>query len=914
MSLDKSITINDIAAPMRMHTWELNPGFLYILGQAHEAGLKQPIVNAIFKKFIEEKIPVAQKIIRRLSFKHAFKDFHLTLPLKTVFFIHIDELIEHYQNQLDQRDVKIDEEYIKLKQMLSKNLAEIWPEDNHEIDDFLNLLKSKLCLVEAVPPDFDETIAQWSHLLKIQYLANMTIPATYLRKDYSTSHRILLGSNYGTLSDSYKFRFYDISYGKSVQAYFLSLQQLSKDFSWILPKMVEKLPPLNNEKLEEEFFQITHYNNEESGNQKRDKQSVSSLVEEYANEMKDLISQLYLLNTQQNEKLESLLFRIIQAQLIVCHGSKDLEKIIKKLKQNKDQVYAIAGIDLHADHYLLPHLLNYSECVQLKSNYLDITSFSLIVIMDGILAANRRWSKFESQRIMPTLPPSHIIHVGPTAEQANEYAEKFLAELETKKARKDKGANQQTKTPNNYPRKGGDKATGQPAKTSSKSTDSTTSATITTTTTTTTATRAAFPSTVPNTAPTPRSLPSIQILRQKLRDLYIENPSSSLRQAMWHFDHLIVIQGGLPESALTTPEHLCLMAAATNYAQKTLEQTYRFCLKQEQAPFTTTHNLKTYHKQLDPHFSTYPTVVKDLFLANDWHRYFYTQHKKWTSHTTFQVNIPPVLEKLYKIAEGQLGSVGELNKTVEQMIEKTSKHLETLLNQTDVAANDKLSPREEVEWVKKAFQEEQFIVVQQTLENFLKNVNASHPIYSSAKQAVASLKILEGTIRQMNKSNDIREFSTWSVGSLLQVQESIENVFHTIEYYKKGKISVQHELKTLAEELGIEMGSLADHTRELSYKVRYPVENKNNSLSAQIIDDLEALKEFPDLEKGFKLQTTPKTLWAPPSSEASLSKVVKRMQGFLVETEKFLREKGVPTLQEAHQKHLFALSSKNSTH
>ncbi len=905
MSLDKSITINDIAAPMRMHTWEFNPGSLYILQRAEEANLKQPIVNAIFKKFIEEKIPQAQKIIDRLSFKHAFKEFHLTFPVKTVFFIHIDELIEHYQNQLDQREVEIDEEYIKLKHLLSKNLAEIWPEDNHEILDFLNLLKSKLSLVEAMPPNFDETIALWAHLLKIQYVANMTISAAYLRKDYSTSHRLLIGSNYSTLSDLDKFRFYEISYGKSVQGYFLILQQISKDFSWILPKMVEKLPPMNNEKLEEEFSQITHYNNKQSGNQKRDKRSVSSLVQEYANEMNDLISQLYLLNTLQNEQIHKLVDRLLQVQSIVCHGSKDLEKIITKLKHNKELLYTIGGIDLHADHHLLPHLLNYSECVKLKSNYLDVTSFSLVVIVDGILTANKRWSEFESQRIMPQLPPSHTGYVGPTDEQANESAEKFLAELDTKKARNHKAGNQQTKTTLNSHRKGEHKGPGPLAKTSLKSEPSPIPATTTTTTTSTT---------VPNTASTPRSLPSIQILRQKLRDLYSENPSSSLRQAMWHFDHLIVIQGGLAESALTTPEHLCLMAAATNYAQKTLEQTYRFCLKQEQAPFTTTHNLKTYHKQLD-HFSTYPTVVKDLFLANDWHRYFYTQHKKWTSHTTFQVNIPPVLEKLYKIAEGQLGSLGELNKTVEELIEKTSKHLETLLNQTDVPANDQLSPREEVQWVKKAFQQQQFVGVQQTLENFLKNVHASHPVYSSAKQAVASLKILEGSIRQMNKANDIREFSTWSVGSLLQVQESIENVFHSIEYYKKGKISVQHELKTLAEDLGIEMGSLADHTYELSYKVRYPVENKNNSLSAQILDDLEALKEFPELEKGFKLQTTPKTLWAPPSSEASLSKVVEKMQGLLVETEKFLREKAVPALQEAHhEKHTSSPSSKNSTY
>ncbi len=1014
----KNIQMNDMTAALPVCTWEQEPG-TWIRDQIAFSSMNPAMGTAIFKKVINEKIPLAKNLISHAGFK--IKEAHLALPIKTVFFIFIDELVEHYQNQTGERDEQLDQEYIKLKELLAKKHSQIWSNDQSEFLEFVHLLKTKLILADAVPPEFDAQLAQWSEVLNIQYVANMMFLALFFPDSYvKTQHRLPTTELY--MDDKYYFR--EITRGGVLQTFDLILNQLYKDSSWVLPKMIEKLPPLNNDKLEEEFFRFTAFDRQLALNNIT---PVFSLVRIYAVEMNNILSRLYSINIQDNEQLIPLLGSIQATIEIVCHSSLKFEQMIKTMTNNKNKSYYKSGVTINSSHVLFHNLISYAESAHLKSKYLDIPLKNLNRIINAIINSNSYWLECEKEEKTPALGTPYLIS---TAIRNNKNSEdSLLAELEKeKKVKKDKHPNcssikkrgkGNTRAAENCEKKGKNSQaklehlqqavqnvpngnvgasdlpqllplarlesssailpTSQPtvwlasnlqvkcgtirdlanaahskdwdashgsgqilndhvyeafAQLDSRPSNPASPVCSTHTTTpfvtppsitgaqtasiTTGSSLGKHLSSAPSSrdfsrAVTARFPRPIKILRKKLRELHIKNPSSSLRQAMWHFDHLIVIQGSLAESALATPDQLCLMAAATNYAQKTLEQTYRFCLKQEQAPFTTTHNLKTYHKQLDPHFSTYPTIVKDLFLANDWHRYFYTQHKKWTSHTTFQVNIPPLLEKLYKIAEGQTGSVGELNKTVEEMIENTSKHLEILLKQTDVAASDRLSPREEVQWLKKAFHEQRFMGIQQTLENFLENFKMTHPVYSTAKQAVASLKILEASIQQMNKANDIGEFSTWAVGSLQQVQESIENVFHCIEYYKKGKISSQHELKTFAGELGINMGSLADNTQELSYKVRYPVENKNNSLSAQIIDDLEALKEFPDLEKGFKLQTTPKTLWAPPSSEASLSKVVEKMQGLLVETEKFLREKAVPALQEAHQKHLFAPSSKNST-
>jgi hypothetical protein len=119
-------------------------------------------------------------------------------------------------------------------------------------------------------------------------------------------------------------------------------------------------------------------------------------------------------------------------------------------------------------------------------------------------------------------------------------------------------------------------------------------------------------------------------------------------------------------------------------------------------------------------------------------------------------------------------------------------------------------------------------------------------------------------------------------------------------------MSVLHEVKALSEQLGIETGSLGDDISQLSYKARYPVEktNDNRSVSATMINDLEALKEHPEIEEGYHLENPPKTLWAVPSKDASAKKVVAQLAELLAKGEEFLTAKVIPVLENASKENI----------
>jgi hypothetical protein len=404
----------------------------------------------------------------------------------------------------------------------------------------------------------------------------------------------------------------------------------------------------------------------------------------------------------------------------------------------------------------------------------------------------------------------------------------------------------------------------------------------------------------------------VERLRAKLLELFEQNPSRALRQVIWHLDHLAVIQKTLAKSASSAPQHLSLLTSVAASAQKIMEQAYRFRLKQEQDSYTVIHDLKEYHRQYDPNFKAYPPAVRQLFLANNWVRYFFTNHRNW-NFTTFHVQIPAVLDKLFKIADGRPYSPQELKSTVEELVEHSCELVEELLEQ-DTSAPKSKTLQPQVKNTLNAFPDQMFAGIQQTLHNFQGTLSTNHPLLLKVKQAVAALKMLEVSIRQMNRAVDVQELSTWTVSSLLQLQESIETILHCIEHYKTGTTSIQHELGILAKDLGLNIGILGDYTQHLSYMVRYLFETDGDSLAFKIINDLEALKLFPELADRFQLQNKPKILSAHPSPDISLKGIVANMNLLLSEAQKFLKETAVPVLKNAHEASLTApIVTSNST-
>ncbi len=885
-----NIQLSNVASQFLVPTWDVYPGIKMRFDLPNPS-----VVDPLFRGFVNKRIQEACKLLTTLDHKKNFNEVHLLFTTITTFTTYIDDLVEHYQNQFEQKDEKLDEEYLKLKRLLAKNSTQIWAKGEHQIQEFLGLLKTKLNSINAIPEGFDENIVTWSKILNLQYMSNVTLLAIINGKDDVVPQSYQLHKS-GDPKNTFKI-ISPIPYHVLSDACALALRQLLKNASWIIPEMLDKLKPLEDEKLETQLSLVTAMDEAQKSI------PVSSLVQYYAREMKSLLNQLSSLNINDNDQILKLTDKFEKIMITVCDRTKDFEPYIEKIKNdpNPKQTYLLNElISVTASHALVQPLLNFSKCVQLKYSYLDIPLINLSFILQGIRKANDKWNAYQTRGEIPPLFFGPIIPHPHNSEDAEECARKLLAELSQsskqpssrkKGARGTKGKQQKQNI-----KASKQKATIEVPKTSTGKKEKKKQVSL-----------ANVPSPSIEIA-TPVS--SIERLKEKLTALFHQNPSPALRQAIWHLGHLIVIQNGLKNSSFSPSDDLSLIAAVANFAQKTMEQTYRHCLKEEGEPFERTHNLKIYHQKFDPKFdpnsTKYPWIVGQLFLINNWFRYFYLEHERWNSATTFQVKIPSVLEQLFKIAEGHPYSEKDLKKSAEEIIELTCKQIEVMLGETESSKHLSALPLghfEEVQVKKQPLQEKMFGEIQQTLEGFLSNFNRHHPVYLQVKQAVAALKMLEAGIRQMNKAKDIRTFSTWTVWSLLQLQESMENILHSIEYYTQGDISIQHELTILSEQLQIDMGSLSGAMQQLSYKVRYPVEVNNKSVSSKIINNLDALEWCPELQAGFQLQSIPKILFGTPSEGISLNAIIQEMNQLFTEGKTFLRTKAIPALQKSFAEH-----------
>jgi hypothetical protein len=329
-----------------------------------------------------------------------------------------------------------------------------------------------------------------------------------------------------------------------------------------------------------------------------------------------------------------------------------------------------------------------------------------------------------------------------------------------------------------------------------------------------------------------------------------------------------------------------------------LEQSYRSLLKKKGAVLPIDHNLKHYHQEFDPAFKSYPPIVKKLCSASNWCRYFYLQEANLKAISTYVVQIPPTLTLFVKMAEGQPLSPATLKKLVDETIEETCAHAESLLKGLDADLSPSPIPKGPIQ--SHPIQLDINTAVIESLKNFPEksHLNPYHPAHLYIKQALSAFKMLEVSLQNMNDAKDLHTLSAWNIWATQQVQESTENVLHAIEYLKCGVVTTDHEMGNLAQSIGLEMGQLADAFHHLSYKTRYPAEFLENTPPAANIDDLEMLKLHPELLEGFQLKYST-LLWKEPTEKVSLEIIGAKLTELIIQTEEFLRKQAIPMLEKS---------------
>jgi hypothetical protein len=870
-----SVKLSDIVVSFTLPTWNLQPGRVmweqYIAvdrsrGTFKTYGKLNESVEKVFKKFINEKIPLVKTLMGQLIQNRNISEVHLPLSLNAIFSGFIDELVEHYQNQLEKRDPEIDQKLLDIKRLLAKNLDLPWANNVGAIKRLFDELRKKLVIEEALPPNFDHSISVWLQILIIPNMGNFVLAALYEKA--AVVDRLCLDKP--VREDGC---FTPLSRHVLEQAFTFLLRQVSKNSAWVFQEMHDKIPVVDDQSLELDLRRLIA----DKAHHKQFEQPSSVLFQQFEKEMKDIIEELISLNIdefQSLKDLDNLNKHFMETNHMMFTQRSDLEW------KSDDVKYGIDNVAVKLDPRHVSHLNNYFLASNLKRIYLTSGITDLLLLLKPLIHSKLTWNLCVNSNYEPVV----LAQAPPLLPAVNSCDRIAMDEWETSLETKSKegrtrptGSSRKTKRKNENQKRQTNTAIISPVS-AKKSKD--VLATVSST------------SALSNLSP-------VELLRNKLTQLYHGNRSPALRQAIWHLDSLISIQKSVVKSQKKAPDCLTIANSVTHCAQKVLEQTYRFCLKEEGEPLNRIHNLKTYHRKFDPKYKSYPTVVKDLFLANNWCRYFYSEHKKWHSLTTGIATTPPVLDSLFQMAEGRNLSAEELEKIVSSTIESVRQHVEFLIQEQKVPNLQVVEFQNKAVKLKEPFSLNVFDAVTKKLGELLvsSKLNTHHPVHLRIKQVFAALKMQKASLEKMNTSQDMDTFSTWTVWNLQQLQESIEGVLHAVEYFQDHEISTDHELKDLAKKAKLDMGVLGDDYQKLSYKTRYPAEVLSSSLPSQIIDDLEALKKYPEIIDGFKFKEKPPLLWANPSEEASLDAIAVKLNKLMSESEEFLRVQAIPALE-----------------
>ncbi len=856
MSSSTKLDISKLNVKFEFIPWDRHPG-VWIHNQS-ETPQK---AKMIFDAFVEKKMPEALRLLTKLNDTQHLSPAHLSLTITSIFLIYISDQIELYQNQRETRDPEVDQKFEQFKEAFAKERYQLCTHNPKWADAFFVGLKRSLIEADVLTADFDQTIDLWLKLISIAHVGDLDLVSCFDKKAETTKHI------------HNKKVYTNLQRGNLESSFYLLARQLSLNLKWFVQKVGDKLNFPEDVELAAIFFAATdpaNLKNRLMGS--KTEILADSIIQ---NDFKIFIRELLSLDLTNNATIQAYLDRLKNIMThLNCYG--DLSFCVAEMqKVNMDNyklvICGTTSFKKEITKEVFPKLRslteNRQECHMLIDCYLKPSCIVLGKIFDSLIASNLDIEKFNKEGVMPASNTESLLPP-PKQYNAKAFEELCSAPLPKHTPKKKRGKNnapQSTPTP-------------EEPKVVSK----------------------AAPSAPPPSIEKPLIIPPVSPLEQLKRQLFTIhaiNPAVSVRQALWHLDILMTLK----TTTVTAENNLAVLNLAGSSAQKLLEQIYRYCLETRGIQAPTSHNLKDYHKALEN--SPYPDIVQELYLANHWTRYFYTEKDKW-SFSAQVVHIPSLLVDLVAIAEGAPAKKNpSIAQGVQQIIEKTHAHAKKILPQGDASLAKGFLAEDIPIQFNPTFNLKCFNKTKNSLSLFLSKASLPrhHPVSLRLKQGIAAMTILTSSLREIQKAKTPRELVTWTSLCVQQTQETLENVLHAVEFFEKGEMSSVHDLQKLSTSLNLQMGPLADACQQLSYKARYPAENLSDGLGAQIIDDVETLRQYPECLEGFNVVGKTPMLWKPLSKDLSLKEIMARLVKLVEMTEGFLQAQALPALLK-HQR------------
>ncbi len=573
---------SDVVSPYRISAWGMYPGN-WILERADT----EQKVNLLFRNFVNYRLPTAVKLIGQLIDTRHVSSVHLPMSINALFLTYVNEQIELYQNQREERNLKVDQKWQEFQMAFANERYKLFTQDTKWGAHFFDELKELLMDADVLAEDFNATISLWLQIISIADIGDMYLAAIYEAKAKSYSaHK------------NKSFVYTELPRSNLEASFYLILRQLSRDYQWICSRVAQKMQFPEDHPLKEVFHILTRRNLLNTC-------TVSSLL---LNDFKEIVQSLQFLDLTDNNTLEKILARLEKMLKSLDVNFGDISADIERLKnaQKKGIIFTVvsntekktAHVPKESHSLMLPMMEDYQECHLLTDCFLAGFCIGLSRILEALKESNSIIEKHKIGKNRPKLigncpsllPPISILQYDAKISQELLRDSSIKSEKSPKKIKG--GSRTQKAMPQIEIKKKAAKEKQEKIQPQ----------------------EILVPSLIV-------PLDPLEQLSYKLFHLYHLSGSIPIRQALWHLDSLISMR----RSSIKQTDALIHLNATVSSAHKFLEQIYRFRLESLGNTFKT-HNLKEYHLALET--LPYPDIVKQLYLANHWTRYFYIEKER----------------------------------------------------------------------------------------------------------------------------------------------------------------------------------------------------------------------------------------------------------------------------------------------
>lgn len=375
----------------------------------------------------------------------------------------------------------------------------------------------------------------------------------------------------------------------------------------------------------------------------------------------------------------------------------------------------------------------------------------------------------------------------------------------------------------------------------------------------------------------------------------------ALIHASWHLGKCELLYKTIMEQKIQPASYLNLLSTFCFSAALSLEQIYRYQLlnkESEDQEYTTSHNLLKLHLATFPS-TPVPEAVNTLKLAIIWTRYFHTEQYEILNYFTFhQQQLSPLLLKMIQLSSNHQSVLPEsFRKDVDRIYneltsaipeiatfisDSTYMPLSTPQSLMTPIQETKLETVTSISQVSTIIQKDKFMDVRPRL---------------TLIQLRDSLAMLENSLGFLNASSTYEELNLWVTRCLFLIEESADLSLRTLDLLKNGATIRNHNIAALAESTEIEIDALSSSLQGMALKLKYPVSTEAQSLGAKMIDELEALCHYPELDEGAEVAKSaliPE--WRLPLKNVKSNEILNNLNFLIQELNSMLEQKVFPEI------------------